>query len=238
MSDFERNRVNRMVIMRRCFTLIELLVVIAIIAILAGMLLPALGKVKETANSTKCASNLKQVSTSWHSYISDFDDRLPVQRTSTWGDSNSSTDPERPLRIWTQLMTPYLKGGVDQNSLILKNGTLHCPTMPFNNIQRGSHYAWYGMPNYGIGGAQYTNTHGKKIVWTKYSDVRMPSEAFSFGDTTSCSISTPKPWWGLSQLSGSGMHFRHSGKMNVVFADAHVGQKMEGYNYNEFLNNL
>ncbi len=78
--------------MKKNFTLIELLVVIAIIAILAAMLLPALGKAREKAQAISCVNQMKQFGTAATMYVSDNKQILPTMRFEGSGDNVNELD--------------------------------------------------------------------------------------------------------------------------------------------------
>jgi prepilin-type N-terminal cleavage/methylation domain-containing protein/prepilin-type processing-associated H-X9-DG protein len=209
------------------FTLIELLVVISIIAILAALLLPALGKAKIRAEGISCINNLKQVQLACIMYAHDNADRLPENRgtattTNAWitgvlrWDLTGAPWPDNynPDRLTDGQIGPYLSRSL---------GVFRCPADKFSG-QSGTRVRSIAMNGF-VGDVLWINRtlNPRWNRFLKTTDFRSPASIWVLLDEHPDSINdglfavpmTSTYWWDVPASY-------HNGAGGLSFADGHA----------------
>jgi prepilin-type processing-associated H-X9-DG protein/prepilin-type N-terminal cleavage/methylation domain-containing protein len=222
---------------KTAFTLVELLVVIAIIALLIAILLPALARARDSARATVCASNLRQLMTAALAYAQDNRGHYPpahvdftTRNLHRWhGTRQQASQPfafaTSPLKAFLQL--PAIKT---------------CPA--FEPAQPGfeASAGGYGYNNHYIGSStgELGFTPAAVNLPAKQNMVKNPAGKIVFADSAMAVgagggvlieysfLEPPVTPFGTTSPS---IHFRHRGRANVAWADAHVSSEPFGWTY-------
>lgn len=232
------------------FTLIELLIVISIIAILAGMLLPALNKAREMAGGTACKSNQKQLGLWLQSYQDDYSDYL-LKSFGVFPDPPEYPDTKFNWSPWHEYLLYRNARTIFKQKNVTKS-VLYCPSDKAAGARKWTYYHTQMWTSYGyncfLGKGEKTpslpsSTGGVDKRLLKFSILRgtSPAKILVTGDEwkykwyhdatamTTLLLEEKKLSAGKSD-SGTTNYAAHSDGMNVLWGDGHVaGLKDQNY---------
>lgn len=201
----------------RGFTLTELMVTIVIITVLASLSFPISRRLKDSANSAACASNLRQVASAMLMYASDNHQKLPPLQPALNRETGKRGD------IWPGILARegYLWDGTGE--LPCGTGVWTCPSCDFMS----NAYGGYGVAEdsvfvYGEKRPAGTNINGSLNL----NMIKYPARTWLVGDTSQKAEEPNKGWYAIwsnpSRWNGHGPAERHRGKVNVCMVDGHV----------------